>query len=282
MGSDMARLSKCVDAVRHQVDEVIISTDGNHSIEGKIPGVTVIPNPSGKRTGFGRTIMRGARHSNSHWLLLLNDDCILDSDAVSRMRECATPETAVVGCQLRFPDGRIQHGGVQIGPDGVLWGHLDYGQMKPSITTVVEMPGVTFAAALVRRKPFYALGGFDLRYDCYCEDADFCRTARDAGWKILYNPNAKGVHFESQSMSAMKLKLLSESRAKAARKSGLNIQPTATGTSSAVAACSMTPGKKGLSDTSKGSAAGQSFGGSVQIFMTDPGRCGRLGSMSAP
>jgi N-acetylglucosaminyl-diphospho-decaprenol L-rhamnosyltransferase len=43
---------------------------------------------------------------------------------------------------------------------------------------------VNAACLAVRRETFQELGGFDERYQLYCEDIDFCLRLRMAGWKL--------------------------------------------------------------------------------------------------
>ena len=196
---DIARLRKVVASIEHQVDEIVIALDADATVQFDHPRVTVIKNHEGTRTGYGKTVMRGARHTNSGWLLLLNDDCFLDPGAVVEMRNAADDRTAVVGCLLRYPDRRIQHGGAFFANGGVGWGHIDHGKISPTFSSRAELDGVTFAAALVRRSAFYSVGGFDDRFDSYGEDEDFCRMMKRDGWKIMYTPLAEGVHEEGRS-----------------------------------------------------------------------------------
>ena len=43
---------------------------------------------------------------------------------------------------------------------------------------------VNAACLAVRRETFEELGGFDMRYQLYCEDIDFCLRLQMAGWKL--------------------------------------------------------------------------------------------------
>ena len=40
------------------------------------------------------------------------------------------------------------------------------------------------------------VGIFDERFFMYFEDADLCRRVRQAGYKVVYNPNAVIIHAE--------------------------------------------------------------------------------------
>lgn len=204
------RLHRAIDAVRHQVDEIVVVLDGNCSVPDLGPKVRVIRNEDGKRRGYGKTCNRGVRHSIGQFLLMLNDDCYLNEGAVQAMRSVMSPKVAVVGAQLWYPDGTIQHGGTGRNRGDIGFGHLDHKKTVPSVTAPRPMESVTFAAALVRRSAFYDVRGFDERYDCYSEDADFCMKVRQIGMGVMYQPYAVGIHEESQSTSALKAMLLRE------------------------------------------------------------------------
>ena len=205
-GSNRERLERCILAIRGQVDEIVVTMDGN-SLTYHDHRVISVPS-TGKRLGYGKTCNRGARHSTGKWLLMLNDDCYLKPDAVAKMLEVADDETAVVGCLLRYPDGTIQHAGTKRQCGDIGFGHIDWKKTEPSIKAPCAMEFVTFAAALVRREAFYQVRGFDEDYDSYSEDADFCIRIRLAGWKVMFTPFAEGIHEESQSSGKEKAGLL--------------------------------------------------------------------------
>lgn len=202
------RLLRCLSDIRPQpqVTEIIIAMDGGQKFDS--PGCTVVDGP-GTRTGYGKTCMRGAHASKGAFLLFLNDDCYLKPGALAAMMETMErgPRVGVVGAQLWYPDGTLQHGGTQRRCGDVGFGHIDWHARKPSLIGEHSMEFVTFAAALVRRSVFYAVRGFDEEYDCYCEDSDFCLKVKQAGYEIIYNANAVGIHDESQTTSPMKAEL---------------------------------------------------------------------------
>lgn len=198
---DIKRLQKCIDHVIDQVQEVVIAVDGDGILPygiNKHDKIRYALNKSGHRLGYGKNANLGARHSNGKYILLLNDDVYLSPNAVAKMREVMDEKTGLVAQLLYYPDGTIQHGGSYREPGGLGWGHVDHNKREPSITEPCEMENVTMASALVRRKAFYEVLGFDERYDCYCEDTDLCMKLRQAGWKIMYQPKATGIHEEHQ------------------------------------------------------------------------------------
>jgi len=200
---DPSRLKRCLNAVARQVDEIVLGLDGAAEYpEPKMP-FSCKRVRSDQRLGFAKMMNLLARHSTGRYLLLLNDDVMLDRRCVRNIKKSMQEQTAVVGSLLRYPDGRIQHGGMLWRSDLDAFDHRDRFSRKPTIRRRCEMPTVTFAAALVRRVAFYSLRGFDERYDCYWEDVDFCVKARQAGWKVVYEPRATGIHEESQTSARL-------------------------------------------------------------------------------
>lgn len=206
------RITRCLNAVMGQVHEVVLSCDAGCSTESFNGGNvrTLLAQP--ERTGYGRTATRGVRQTVGEWILFLNDDCYLAPGAVAKMMEAVRPDVAIVGCLTRYPDGTIYHGGTVTSADGMNFGHLDWGKREPSVKTVTEMQFMNLAAGLVRRSAFYEVGGYDARFDCYSEDQDLCLKIRRAGWKIVYQPAAEGIHEEGKSTMEMKDRMNHESK----------------------------------------------------------------------
>lgn len=210
--NETPRLARCIEAVAKQVNEVVVVLDGKGTVSQKIRsmGVRVIE-ATGHRIGYGKTMMRAARQTMHRFILMLNDDCYMDPGSIPKMMEVMGPSVGVVGCQLRYPNGKIQHGG-QYRPPGVIgFGHIDHGKPKGSIQAPMDMEAVTFAAAMVRREALYAVRGFDERYDCYSEDTDICLKMGVAGWRVVYQPLATGIHEDGQTSSTTKMKMIGES-----------------------------------------------------------------------
>lgn len=208
---NVERLNICLRAILPQVNEVVIGIDGDGVRPVGIvasPKIKWVSHYSKKRRGYGKTCNLAASESYGRYLLMLNDDCFATADMVRvmTMEMELNAKTGVVGGLLRYPNGKIQHGGTVRGETNFY--HLDHNQINPTVVMPRDMEFVTFAAAMVRRETFYDIDGFDERYDCYGEDSDFCLRAGQKGWKVRYNPNVKAIHQESQTSSPMKRELL--------------------------------------------------------------------------
>lgn len=214
--TDVSRLNQCLKCVLPQVDEVIISVDG----DGVIPDgvlddrkITFVQNWTGKQLGYGRNANLGARHSRGEWLLFLNDDVFLEEDYVANCFNVVGDDVAIIAGLLRYPDKTIQHAGTVRNPGDMGWGHIDHRASKPTITSPCEMENVTQAAAIIRRKAFYQAGCYPEHIFLYWEDNWLNLAIRQNGWKIMYTPHAQGTHLESQTSGKNRSGVMEKSQA---------------------------------------------------------------------
>ena len=147
---------------------------------------------------FSRMINIGAQEAKGDFLLLLNSDTeVIEPSWIEAMLEHAQrPEVGVVGARVFCPDGRVQHGGVLVGPGEGLAGHLDHEGYFRLGDTIRNFSAVTAACMLTRRDVFEELGGFPEELQVAYNDVDFCLRARQKGYLIVYTPYARLYHYE--------------------------------------------------------------------------------------
>jgi hypothetical protein len=76
---------------------------------------------------------------------------------------------------------------------------VDFDYERPA---EIEQPAG--ACLLVKRRAWESLGGFDPRFfPLWFEDVDLCRRLRQAGWTILYEPQARFLHAGAHSLAAV-------------------------------------------------------------------------------
>jgi len=110
-------------------------------------------------------------------------------------------QVGVVGNRLLFPDGRQQEAGAIVFRDGSSWnyGHLD-DPYTPRYTYVREPDYVSGVSLAIRRDLFEQLGDFDEHFaPAYYEDVNLAFRVRAAGYRVLYAPLSRVVHFEGMS-----------------------------------------------------------------------------------
>jgi GT2 family glycosyltransferase len=74
-----------------------------------------------------------------------------------------------------------------------------YHQTYKDLSQPHEIDACTGAAMLVRTKYMHEIGYLDERFFMYAEDLDWCKRFRDAGYKIIYLPQAEIVHHKYKS-----------------------------------------------------------------------------------
>jgi ADP-heptose:LPS heptosyltransferase/GT2 family glycosyltransferase len=150
------------------------------------------------------------QHADGEFLLFLNDDIeITQDDWLDAMMEHAQrPEVGVVGPQLLYPDGKVQHAGMFLSTPGL--GRHAFRMLEGDdpgyfglARTQRNVIAVTGACMLVRRDSFSALGGFDEAHEVINNDLDYCLRAHAAGQRILFTPHARLIHHELASRDRM-------------------------------------------------------------------------------
>lgn len=113
------------------------------------------------------------------------------------------PDVAAVGARLLYPGGRVQHSGVVIGIGAA--GHTlvglpadQPGYLGLAVLTR-DCSAVTGACMASRRNVFEEMDGFDEDLGIDTNDIDFCLRARERGYRVVYEPLAELIHYESPS-----------------------------------------------------------------------------------
>lgn len=139
-------------------------------------------------------------------LLFLNNDVELENNALMEMlRWIDQPKIGAVGACLLYPNGTIQHGGIDCLPykyeEMIHYNLVDYMQrVLPSnrSSSVSIVDSVTGACLLVKKDLFLKVGGFnEIWFPVAYSDVELTKRIEDYGFKCLYTPHAKGIHHES-------------------------------------------------------------------------------------
>lgn len=180
----------------------IILVDNNSAddvpgwVAARFPAVRVIRLPPGRT--FSQAVNAGVAASSGTYVAILNPDIEVDPDAIAecvRVAE-AHPGAAAVAAKLMFWWAPAFLNGIGNRVDDASWGtdnfigHLDLGQFDD----LVDVPSVCFAAALVRRAAWDAVGGSDEAFPLYYEDAEWSYRARLLGYRIVAAPRAVVRH----------------------------------------------------------------------------------------
>lgn len=185
-----------------QTEEVIVldnaSTQDLSALKGEFQNVRWILND--ENVGYGSAANLGARQATGEWLLVLNQDIVLQANSLEKLSEDIElqPEVGIWGAQLKNPDGTDQH---STGPFPTLLNWLwrlrlpkkqrKYYLDPPEAGTTVDW--ATGAFLCIKGFHWAALGGFDDGYFMYYEDTDLCKRAEMMGI-LVATSNAEAMH----------------------------------------------------------------------------------------
>jgi hypothetical protein len=176
-------------------DEVIVvdngSSDGSLAyLRDEHPDVRVLA--QARNTGFAYAANRGIEAAGGELVALINTDVVLSPDWVQRMATAlsARPGAASAACKmLSLGDpGVVYDAGDVLRRDGACDQRGRFSRDDGRFDAPGEVFGACGGAALYRRAPVTAIGGFDARFFAYLEDVDLALRLRLGGWTCAYEP----------------------------------------------------------------------------------------------
>lgn len=197
------------------------SSDGTAStVKQQYPEVTVIKNQENK--GFAKANNQGIAISKGQYILLLNPDTVVHLNALETLVNFMdnNPDVGACGPKLLNNDGTAQ-GSVRTFPTfrGVLYCHtvcrllslfrfeyLTWMMEDFSYDKQVDVDQVMGAAMIVRRSIIEQVGDMDENFFMYYEEVDLCYRIKQAGWRIVFLPEAVITHLGGRSSGQMPLK----------------------------------------------------------------------------
>jgi GT2 family glycosyltransferase len=209
---------RSVDAGRGTLNlEMIVvdsaSADGSpEMIRQEFPWVKLLA--SSENVGFPRGNNMGIEQARGRHVLLLNPDTEILDDALPLMvgHLDQHPDIGGLGAQLLNPDGTIQSSRRRfptfltaifestwlegLAPKAV---KRHYYALDLPDHQVSDVDWVTGACIMVPQRIIKHVGLMDEGYFMYSEELDWCRRIVDAGWRIVYFPKAKIMHYVGKS-----------------------------------------------------------------------------------
>jgi len=229
-----AIVSNCLRSVFEETDkikfEVIIvdnaSTDGSvEMIREEFPEVIIICNKSNR--GFAAANNQGIQIGRGEYVLLLNSDTIILDNAISKSIFFArnNPKAAVTSCRVLNSDKTLQPTCFmfpsicnmilsstyiyKIFPKNRFFGRERMSWWKRN--DVRDVDAVTGCFMLVRKDAIGEIGNMDERFFMYAEETDWCYRFKQAGWQVMFMPDAEIIHLHKGSSkkieSTMRLQL---------------------------------------------------------------------------
>lgn len=206
------------------------SSDGSvAAIRAEFPNIRLLAET--ENHGFAKGNNIAASHARGDYLLLLNPDTVVLNGAIDRLLDFAesTPEAGIWGGRTLFGDRSLNpascwrrmtlwsltsqvlglsslfRGSAIFNPEG-------YGGWERDTEREVDIVSGCFL--LIPRRFWEELGGFDLSFVMYGEEADLCLRAREKGARPRVTPEAQIIHYAGASETVRTDKMIRLLRAK--------------------------------------------------------------------
>jgi GT2 family glycosyltransferase len=191
------------------------SSDGSvAAVQSSFPDVHIIANDI--NLGFARANNQALAQARGDMLVLLNPDTQVRTGAFIALEQSFESDAfiGVVGSQMLNPDGSIQP---SCGSFASVWTEFLFQtylfKVIPSpfpLGSVVHIfqrgqykkmhavDWVTGACLAIRKEVVKQIGLLDEAFFMYGEDMEWCWRARQAGYKVYYQPAAQIIHYSRQ------------------------------------------------------------------------------------
>lgn len=212
----------CIKSIREadfgdlKYEIIVIDNDSGDSLgeilKWQYPEVIFIQN--NVNVGMGAGNNTGFRRSQGKYVVFMNPDTIAFNDTFKILYQYMEEnyEVGMVGPKQLYPDKTMQktcfrwhylmtffYRRTFLGRMRFAQNDLDRFVMKDyNHIDIKEVDWVLGSFMFCRREMFAKIGMFDERFFLYFEDTDLCRSFWKAGYKVVYNPDAKIIHNHSR------------------------------------------------------------------------------------
>lgn len=149
------------------------------------------------RFNYSKANNLAARYAKGEYLLFLNNDTRPTKNwLIPMLNECKKEGVGIVGSKLLFDDNTIQHAGVTFYGEDLQFSHICVNQPAnvEEANYAREVPAITGACMLIRKRLFEQVGGLDEEYWLEYQDIDLCYKVKKLGLKIIYTPFSVAYH----------------------------------------------------------------------------------------
>ncbi len=186
--------------------EIIVVDNASHdgsadAVVAAHPSALVVRN--GENAGFARGNNIGIEESSGRYLCCVNSDVILLPGCIDSLTAFMDrhPKVGMVAPRILNADRTIQPSCMAfptlrsrlvraLALESILRNNA-----TPESSEACDVDALSGCFWFLRREAVSEVGCLDERFFMYCEDLDWCRRFKKAGWRIVYQPEAQAIHF---------------------------------------------------------------------------------------
>lgn len=225
-------LLNCLDSLsnsNYYTQEIIVvdnaSSDGSiDAVTSRFPTTKIIEN--NENLGFSKANNIGIWQSTGRYICLINSDVIVLDRCIEKLMEFMdkNPSIGLAGPRILNPDSSLQ---VTCRHFPSVWNNLcqalGLNKIFPKSSFFTE-PFMKYWAHdevrkvdvisgcfwMVRREAINEVGLLDEDFFIYGEDIDWCKRFHNAGWDIVFYPEAEAIHYGGASSANAPIKFYLE------------------------------------------------------------------------
>lgn len=199
------------------------SSDGSAEMVAELfPRAALIRNAENR--GFAAANNQVLRGLQGRYVLLLNPDAQTHPGALAALVRFMdrNPDVGICGPLVLNPDGTVQYSARAFPtPLAGIFRNTFLGRLFPRNRFTREyllsdwdhrsqrdVDWVSGAAMVIRREVLEQVGVFDEQFFMYSEDVDLCYRARQAGWRVVFVPDAVVTHARAHSSDQAQIRML--------------------------------------------------------------------------
>jgi len=215
-------LKSTIAKIRYEIIVVDVESDykTEYFICDSFPDIAFVPLKT--NAGYSKSVNAGIKKTDpaGKYVLVLNADIIAKPEAVDKMFSYMeqNPKTGISGPQLLNFNNTFQNSYFRFyTPNIILYRRtalkdfsfakksLDHFLMKESDHNLTQPVDWLMGSALfMRRSALEKVGPMDERFFMYFEDVDWCRRFWDNGFRVVYYPKVKMMHYHGKQSSESK------------------------------------------------------------------------------
>jgi len=216
-------LRSCLESVHTGANgtpfDIRVADNNSHDVSvamlrAEFPQVSIVENRS--NLGFSKANNRLTTETDTDYVLLLNPDTLVIGDAIERVLRYMEEhrEVGICGCRVLNADGTLQlacrrsiptpkvafyrlSGLSRLFPGNRTLAQYNLTYEDPEKTH--EVDAVSGAFLMIRRQTIQDIGLLDEQFFMYGEELDWCLRAKQAGWSVVYYPEAEIIHYKGES-----------------------------------------------------------------------------------
>ncbi|SHK24285.1 glycosyltransferase family 2 protein [Tepidibacter formicigenes] len=177
--------------------------------------------------GFSKANNIGIKISKGEYILTLNSDTVIVDDCLNKCLKYIKKDNNIgaLGCKVLLPDGKLDKPCKRGFPtpqaslfymlklDKLFSNIKKFGQYNLTYldeNEINEVDSLVGAFMIIPKKIINEVGMLDEDFFMYGEDIDWCYRIKKSGYKIIYYPGAKIIHYKGSSAKKKRFKTIYE------------------------------------------------------------------------